>query len=290
MEHVIPAWMQTRFDRSDRPFILPNHRTIHYRAVKVPACSRHNTAFGEIEDRLANDIASPEDVYLWAFKVHAGLLYLDSRLPQEWSKPHGPRIGVMNEQPDANARAIQYQLDLFRAIVRVWETGGTLSPSPLGSVFVLPSKRSEFDFGHCPLGLVQVNVPPFYYAVFLFDGGMALRQFGAVWPDENAPLHFLREGTVLPNLSMPPVNMGYFERWWFAMIIYRVVEQRPTLHDFGPSHIRLMPPRWLPKGPIDFVRFAAIAWKCGLYISMMADGKFCVASHPSQLQNNPEIV
>jgi hypothetical protein len=75
---------------------LPNHTLMHYRHAKVPACRKHNELFGgEIEQKLSDGSPTDLEVYLWALKVHVGLLCMDLMLPDDRRNPLGEPISVM---------------------------------------------------------------------------------------------------------------------------------------------------------------------------------------------------
>ena len=156
-EDVIPIWLQKRLG-SGHSLRLPDNTLMAYRHAKVPACTLHNNRiFGPLEKRVSEGIATELDVYVWAFKVHAGLLRMDQTV-----------LRGLEKSEDINR-----QIDLFRKVVLVWEQGGTFLPSPPGSVFVLPALTDKTDWCHSPLGFVGITAKDRYYMVCLFDAGFA---------------------------------------------------------------------------------------------------------------------
>jgi hypothetical protein len=165
-EHVIPQWMQAKFNLANRRLLLPNRTSMPMARVKVPACERHNKIFGKIEDRLARGAASPMEIFLWGLKVRAGLWYLDSRLRHDQAEPEsGPLQTLVTDDPVALQERRELVLTQFRDTAHIWHTGGTFCPTPPGSVFDLPSRSPDFMFVHHPLGCIAVNVPPRFYGV-----------------------------------------------------------------------------------------------------------------------------
>jgi hypothetical protein len=84
-EHVIPRWLQQRFDLYGQRLELPNHTTIPYSQLTIPACARCNTGiYGPLEERVSRNAASLSDLWKWANKVHYGLAFKDRFL--EWDR------------------------------------------------------------------------------------------------------------------------------------------------------------------------------------------------------------
>ena len=62
-EHVIPTWLQHRFDLWNQTLTLPNGTTIPYRYLTIPACATCNgDVFGQLEQRVENNTASDSDL------------------------------------------------------------------------------------------------------------------------------------------------------------------------------------------------------------------------------------
>ena len=141
-EHVIPRWMQSRYDLYNQTIYIPNGTTLPYRYVKVPAASRHNTKFSEIENRISRGIFMPQEVYLWALKIHVGLLFRDASLKMDRSQPDSETIWNINNFAD--------EVHAFRTLYKIWAEGGSIRPDPFGSVFIVdsPSKTPRFDLIH----------------------------------------------------------------------------------------------------------------------------------------------
>jgi len=82
-EHVIPKWLQRRFSLWGKDVVLPNQTTFRYAKAKVAVKGQHNRKFGRIENRMAEGRFSLQEAYLWALKIHLGMMWLDPRLKRE---------------------------------------------------------------------------------------------------------------------------------------------------------------------------------------------------------------
>lgn len=141
-EHVIPRWLQSRYELWTQTLNIPNGTALQYRYAKVPVRSSDNTKFGEIENRISQGIFRLQEVYLWALKIHIGLLFRDATLKIDRAIPDSPMIWDM--------RDFAAEVQAFRMIYKVWAEGGTFDPNPLGTVHILDSLSSEptFDLYH----------------------------------------------------------------------------------------------------------------------------------------------
>lgn len=168
-EHIIPSWLQKRFGLQGQTYHLPNSTSLDYIHAKVPARSHDNGQFGKIEERISGDKFVWEEVFLWLFKIHVGLLYLDTELPHDRTAP--------NSAPIAPTYIFRNQIKLFRELYRQYFLDGKFisHASPPGSVFILPSLApGKFDLAHSfPCGTVGVNIGKFFLAASLWDFGMA---------------------------------------------------------------------------------------------------------------------
>lgn len=167
-EHVVPRWLQRRFELGNQKIRLPNGTFTQYKHLKVPAAADHNSSFGQIEDRISRGRLTPIDLYLWCFKLHIGLIYRDTSLKANIKDPQSPTILNVDDFED--------QLILFRNMYRTWRHGGTFDPDPPGSVFVVDSPAPKsFELFHCLLtGTVGVNIGRKFVLSFLWDQGDGL--------------------------------------------------------------------------------------------------------------------
>lgn len=198
-EHVISNWLQRRFELQRQSYRLPNDTTLDYRHAKVGATNRDNGQFGQIETRISRNQFVWEEVYLWLFKIHIGLMVRNVSL----------RTDVREEGSDSiiPVHVIESQLAIFRELYRQYFADGQFHTyrSPPGSVFVLPSLAPDrFDLVHSfTCGCLAVNVGDYFVAASLWDFGMA-KDFGYfdwVWSED--------------RLGAPPADTSEAERTAF---------------------------------------------------------------------------
>lgn len=235
-EHVISDWLQRRFGLQHATYRLPSTSGLDYRHAKVPANGRYNGLFGEIESKISQNKFVWEEVYIWLFKIHIGLMYRDTSLRTNIKDPASETI--------FDVSLINYQLRLFQSLVKSYfETGqfGT-TKSPPGSVFILPSLSSDFfDFQHSfTTGCIGINIGEFYLAASLWDFQTArhFEYFDWVWRRENY-------GSPPANATIDEIaawyhhvqaiwlcNLGYWSfRWNINM--YRITKHhQPVLPAF----------------------------------------------------------
>lgn len=168
-EHVIPRWLQKKFNLQEQTLVLPNGTSLKYKFIKVPADRSENSKFGEIEGRISNGIFNLDEVYLWALKIHIGLIFRDSSLRLDIRDPNSPFI--------LDVGSFDSQVALFRMLYEHWKNGGTTSPCPVGSVFILDSllPAETFDIFHSlATGVVGIHIGGKFIVVFLWDQGDAM--------------------------------------------------------------------------------------------------------------------
>jgi hypothetical protein len=169
-EHVIPDWLQRRFKLSNQEVILPNQTAFRYVNAKVPVKTEHNGKFGKIENNMAKGSFTSEEAYLWALKIHIGMMWIDSRLKRERKDPSSATI---LKGPD-----FAKQVLMFRELYKNWSSGGRTDPTPFGSVFLLDGALmpNEFDFFHCMIsGALGISIDDRFLFVLLWDRAEAMR-------------------------------------------------------------------------------------------------------------------
>jgi hypothetical protein len=141
-EHILPRWMQRRFNLSDQTYNLPNATTIKYKYAKIPVAASHNAEFGKIENKISRGVATLQEIYLWAFKIHIGLIYKSSALKVDIRLPASPSFWDVKD--------FSKEVWLFRALYSVWAKNGRISPNPFGSVIRMKALTPEpsFDLVH----------------------------------------------------------------------------------------------------------------------------------------------
>ena len=141
-EHILPRWMQRRFNLGDQTYNLPNATTIKYKYAKIPVAASHNTEFGKIENKISRGVATLQEIYLWAFKIHIGLIYKSSTLKVDIRLPASSSFWDVKD--------FSKEVWLFRALYSVWAKNGRISPNPLGSVIRMKAltPKPSFDLVH----------------------------------------------------------------------------------------------------------------------------------------------
>lgn len=141
-EHVIPRWMQKRYKLVNQNYHLPNGTIIKYKYAKIPVAEKHNTFFGKVEERIARGVATDQEIYIWAFKVHVGFIFRNSTLKIDIKAPASPNFWDL--------KGFGQEIWLFRKLYDVYYNQGVISPNPFGTVIrakaLTPSE--SFDFVH----------------------------------------------------------------------------------------------------------------------------------------------
>jgi len=169
-EHVIPKWLQRKYDLWDQNLTLVNGTTLNYRKLKVPCCSECNNSFlSRIEIKIQAGTATDEEVWMWAVKLHYGIFKKDDFL--EWDRKNPKyKIGtvVRNDDP----------LELDRHLVHCIHGEFKTDPSPFGSVFRFEFNNDlEYYFSHMiEPPAICINTGRIGYVVFIKDTGSLKRQ------------------------------------------------------------------------------------------------------------------
>ncbi len=107
VEHVIPRWMQTKFNLWDERYVLENRTTIPFRQFRLPCCIECNGVhLSRLEEDFQRTIyraevpASdlPDNVILqWAAKTLYFIAYKENTLPADFRNPAAgnPKATVM---------------------------------------------------------------------------------------------------------------------------------------------------------------------------------------------------
>ena len=153
-EHVIPDWLQRRFELQRQTYHLPNETGLDYRHAKVPSSQKYNSLFGRIETRISRNQFAWQEIYLWLMKIHVGLMYRNISLRGN--------MHDHNSAPIVSPQVLLSQVKIFRTLCEQYFSCRRFDThcSPPGSIFVLPSfAPGNFDFCHSfPCGCIGVNV------------------------------------------------------------------------------------------------------------------------------------
>lgn len=169
-EHIIPKWLQNKYNLWNQSITLPNQTRIFYRQLKIPCCSNcNNNILSPIETRIESGIATAEEIWRWGAKIHFGLLHKDDFL--EWDRKNpGYKIGQVIRRDDP--------IEIDRHLIHSIHGDFTTYPSPFGSVYAfLFEKESEYNFIHLnnPPGLC-ISLGYIGYVIFISDTGSLKRQ------------------------------------------------------------------------------------------------------------------
>ncbi len=101
-EHVLPKWIQQRYDLWNQKLVLLNRTLLPYRQMTVPCCSNCNGRFGELEKRVQRAVdAGPTAVrelsqfhlFQWLAKIFLGIGYKELFLSVDRADPKKGSIG-----------------------------------------------------------------------------------------------------------------------------------------------------------------------------------------------------
>lgn len=164
VEHVIPGWLQRRFNLWNQHLVLPNGSAIPYRQLRVPACRQCNVeVFGELEKKVENGQATDSDIWKWANKIHYGLAHKDRFLA--WDRCNQSlKIGDVASRHDLLERSRHF----LHCVAGDFRT----EPDPFGSVFsFLFQTPQPFRFAHFDeSSSICVSIGDVGYVVFVEDG------------------------------------------------------------------------------------------------------------------------
>lgn len=184
-EHVIPKWIQERYDLWDQKLTLLNRTTIPYRQLKIPCCTVCNSKhLGAIElqvqkacnaGREAVLALPPLTLFIWAGKILYGLLYREHLLRAN------RRAG--EEGPIVSAELLE-QLRLHHQFLQAARIPFDFQPHVPASIFVYKTmeptnRKMGFDYWDLPFGLgLSIRVGKVGIIACLQDGGAVEHGFG----------------------------------------------------------------------------------------------------------------
>jgi hypothetical protein len=264
-EHVIPRWLQSRFQLGEQTMVIPNGTQLKYRLHKVPADRGANNKFGRIEERISRGVFVPDEVYLWALKIHIGCIYRDATLRVD--------IRDKNSEYVLDVSDFEQEVWLFQKLFQSWAEGGHTSPSPFGSVFIVDSlfARPTFDFMHClRTGTVGINIGDKFILVLLWDQGEAGRSnMLDIWRDWHVKNTMSMIGT-----EEHEANAYMAHHVWACECAYGAFRRRrPFRFVAGPSTISLVPSLSESSGkPFDPGEYKSICRNFGLDL-LHSDGE-----------------
>lgn len=149
-EHVIPKWMQRRYDLWNQQLFLPNRTCLRYRQLTVPCCKECNGRFGELEGRVKRAVDagatavkqfSQFHLFQWLSKIFLGMYYKDIFLSADRTNSELGGIGTTDHLKD-------FSLLHFWLQAAIKHSESEFIP---GSIFIVPTsissdRRDNFDF------------------------------------------------------------------------------------------------------------------------------------------------
>lgn len=164
LEHIIPKWLQRKFNLWNQKIQLPNRTNTTYRQLVVPACKRcNNEIYGKLEDKISKNEGDDKDIWRWANKIHFGLRLKDNFLDFDRKNP-GQKIGDVFKSTD--------YLEQRRHFLHCITNDFTCHPDPFGSVFKFELKKeADFNFIHLlHSSSIYICTGNFVYIIFVTDG------------------------------------------------------------------------------------------------------------------------
>lgn len=187
VEHVIPKWLQHRYNLWDEHISLPNGTSIPYRKLIVPSCEKcNNEVYGLLEKKVSSGKASESDIWKWANKIHYSLCYKDRFF--EWDRKHPKyKIGDVMRPNDP--------LERDRHFLHCVSGDFKTDPDPFGSVYKFNfGKTVEFAFAHIiHSSSLSFCLGDIGYVVFVTDGQALKKEKGMNQYFESLPNPAQRE-------------------------------------------------------------------------------------------------
>jgi hypothetical protein len=187
-EHVIPRWIQHRYDLWNLKLTLLNRTTIPYRQLTIPCCATcNNEHLSKIEAQAETACDSgreavlklpPATLFLWAGKIFYGLLYREHLL--SWSRRDADAGPIVPAEMLERCRLHHQFLQAARIPFQ-------FSPQVPASIFVYetlqPTERQmQFDYWDNIPGMgLSVRVGKVGIIVCLQDGGAVEHAFKKIY-------------------------------------------------------------------------------------------------------------
>lgn len=161
-EHVIPKWVQGRFDLWNETLELLNGTTIPYRQLTIPCCFDCNNKHlepleSQVRDATLLGAAAVEELgkgvlFLWLGKIFFGLIYKESLIPLDRRQPIRGNIMLHNDLERFSAHHVFLQsaripfrwIGMFPASIFVYDLR---QPSQPGEGFDLLDNYSAMTIG-----------------------------------------------------------------------------------------------------------------------------------------------
>ena len=164
VEHIIPKWLQKKFDLWDQKIEIPNLTHTTYKRLVVPACKKcNNEIYGALETKIKKKTENEQDIWRWANKIHFGLRLKDHFFEFDRSKPGSKIIDVFknNDYFQKNRKFLHCVSGKFSCF-----------PDPFGSVFIFDLEiEADFNLIHIiQSNSIYICTGDRIYIVFINDG------------------------------------------------------------------------------------------------------------------------
>ena len=190
-EHVIPKWVQQRYDLWDQQLVLLNKSCLPYRQLTVPCCDRCNGRFSDLERRVKEAVdAGPAAVrqfsqfclFQWLAKIYLGIGCKELFLSVDRSVPEAGPIGDREQLRVFSLLHFWFQVSMKH---------GESEFTP-GSIVVVPTTRfsdhkANFDLLDNPVfGVFAIRLDSVGIVIQFLENGIhnLVNQIrpGGTWP------------------------------------------------------------------------------------------------------------
>lgn len=140
-EDVFPKWLQREYDLTNQELVLLNGTSVTYGQLTVPACGDcNNVHASQLEMRIREDCASPQDMYVWLMKLQLGTMAWETSKPMSQDcRNEESKLPIL----PGDALDITWLHALFDVLKR---PDPRFTPNPLGSVFCFPTDQIDFYY------------------------------------------------------------------------------------------------------------------------------------------------
>jgi hypothetical protein len=219
-EHIVPKWILRKLGIFKSSITLPNGNRVRYDQYTVPCCVDCNSFLGaeieqEIQTAIEGGIESikayekengPWKIFLWLslifFKTHLNDSYLPNHLDS--------RQGNERLSKDYDWGFLHH----IHCMVRSIQTGVSINPECLGSVYVLRAKSGDhhelFDYRDTyEANTILIQVGEIAFLAVLDDSGAAAHFYSERMEGITGPLSKLQLREVLSHLTLLNLKLKY---------------------------------------------------------------------------------
>jgi len=169
--HVFPRWLQDRCGIANLELDLANETPVRYAQLLAPACRDcNNVHAGQLEARVSDGTASPQDMWLWMLKIQMGTFYWESGKPKSRD-----RRSSDNAQPIFPLDVID--ITYFQTLFTALRDGATFDPTPSGTLLRFPDPQNAFDYADRLFSHPQARDNMYSAGLIAFDGHVWIALF-----------------------------------------------------------------------------------------------------------------